>query len=58
MKNTASKKSRQFDVSTVSKAVCEKLLSDLETARRPVLKATKCALDNCLYDAKLGYLTA
>lgn len=58
MKQNTAKKSRNFDVSTVSKEVCEKLLSDLEAARRPVLKATKCALDNCLYNPRVGYLEA
>lgn len=33
------------------------MLVDLEKARRPVLKATKCALDNARYDAQVGYLT-
>lgn len=47
-----------FSVLDVSKDVCEKLLSDLERAKRPVLKATKCALDNCLYNPKVGYLVA
>lgn len=32
------------------------MLADLERARRPVLKATKCALDNAHYDAKVGFL--
>jgi DNA topoisomerase-6 subunit A len=41
----------------VSKALCEKLLGDLERAKRPVLYATKCSLDNALYDHRLGYLT-
>jgi DNA topoisomerase-6 subunit A len=33
------------------------MLSDLERAKRPVLKATKCSLDNSLYDHRLGFLT-
>lgn len=32
------------------------MLSDLEKSKRPILQATKCALDNANYDAKLGYL--
>jgi DNA topoisomerase-6 subunit A len=51
-------KMSDFSVLDVSKDVCEKLLSDLERAKRPVLKATKCALDNCLYNPKVGYLVA
>ena len=38
-------------------SVCDGMLTDLEKARRPVLKATKCSLDNSLYDHRLGYLT-
>jgi len=49
-------RSEEFDISKVSKDLCELLLSDLERARRPVLKATKCALDNSLYNPKVGYL--
>lgn len=37
--------------------MCEMLLSDLERARRPVLQAVKCSLDNSIYNPKLGYLT-
>ena len=40
-----------------SKEICEKLLRDLELAKRPVLEATKCSLDNSIYDANFGYLT-
>lgn len=58
MKNAAAKKSHNFDVGTISKEMCEKLLGDLEASRRPVLNATKCALDNCLYNPKVGYLEA
>jgi DNA topoisomerase-6 subunit A len=41
----------------VSKELCGKLLADLERAKRPVLYATKCSLDNALYDHRVGYLT-
>lgn len=37
--------------------MCERLLHDLERARRPVLKATKCSLDNSIYSPRVGYLT-
>ena len=37
--------------------MCEALLRDLERAKRPVLMATKCSLDNAFYNPKVGYLT-
>jgi DNA topoisomerase-6 subunit A len=45
------------DIPKISKELCNRLLTDLERARRPVLHATKCALDNALYDPRKGYLT-
>jgi DNA topoisomerase-6 subunit A len=45
------------DVPAATQALCEMILSDLEKAKRPVLEATKCSLDNSFYNAKLGYLT-
>lgn len=52
-------KSRSSDteIPKLSYELCERLLKDLENAKRPVLRATKCALDNCKYDPKVGYLT-
>ena len=44
-------------VDKISKEMCERLLSDLERARRPVIRATKTSLDNTKYDHKVGYLT-
>ncbi len=44
------------DIPKISKELCLKMLSDLEKAKRPVLNATKCALDNAEYDHRLGYL--
>lgn len=41
----------------LSKELCNRLLADLEKARRPVLLATKCSLDNAKYNHKVGYLT-
>ena len=41
----------------MSKELCNRLLQDLERARRPVLYATKCSLDNAFYNHKVGYLT-
>lgn len=48
---------RGKDVLHLSKEVCEMMLKDLEKAQRPVLEATKCALDNSFYNPKVGYLT-
>ena len=41
----------------LSKELCNRLLMDLEKAKRPVLYATKCSLDNAVYNHKVGYLT-
>jgi len=45
------------DIPKLSKDLCQVLLRDLENARRPILEATKCSLDNSRYDFKVGYLT-
>src|SRR3984885_15145126 len=45
------------DIPKVSKELCQVLLRDLENAKRPIIEATKCSLDNSRYDFKLGYLT-
>ncbi|MGE0615178.1 MAG: DNA topoisomerase VI [Bacteriovoracia bacterium] len=45
------------EIPKISKELCNRLLADLEKARRPVLEATKCALDNCEYNHKVGFLT-
>ena len=45
------------DIPTISVELCDKILSDLEAGKRPVLEAVKCALDNALYNTKTGYLT-
>lgn len=47
----------KVDVKKLSKEMCEALLRDLEKGMKPVLQATKCSLDNSLYDPKVGYLT-
>src|SRR3954452_20216806 len=41
----------------MSRELCNRLLSDLERAKRPVLYATKCSLDNAVYNHKVGFLT-
>lgn len=55
---TRSRKARiNTDIMKQCMTLCDGMLSDLEKARRPVLKATKCSLDNSNYDHRLGYLT-
>jgi DNA topoisomerase-6 subunit A len=53
----ASRIGRDTPINKLSIELCLEMLSDLEKAKRPVLEATKCALDNALYNPKLGYLT-
>lgn len=45
------------DIPKEAKALCEEMLSDLEKAKRPVLEAVKCSLDNSFYNSKVGFLT-
>lgn len=45
------------EVLSQSLKLCEGMLSDLEKAKRPILQATKCSLDNSRYDHKVGFLT-
>jgi DNA topoisomerase-6 subunit A len=54
---TRKSKSGEDEIPKLSKELCNRLLADLERARRPVLYATKCSLDNALYNHKVGYLT-
>ncbi len=49
--------SKDEEIPKLSKELCNKLLKDLENARRPILEATKCSLDNSKYDFKVGFLT-
>ncbi len=44
------------NISSAATQICETMLKDLEKARRPVLFAVKCALDNSEYDSQKGYL--
>lgn len=46
------------DIPKTAQAMCDKMLADLEKAQRPVLEAVKCALDNSIYNSKVGFLTA
>ncbi len=57
MTRTSRKKVHKSEVPALSKALCERMISDLEKVRRPVLAATKCSLDNSIYSPKLGFLT-
>lgn len=41
----------------LSRELCNRLLLDLEKAKRPVILATKCSLDNAIYNHKVGFLT-
>jgi DNA topoisomerase-6 subunit A len=47
----------QDSIPALSEALCSRLLTDLENARRPVLEAIKCSLDNARYSQKVGFLT-
>ena len=44
------------NIPKIAVQVCETMLKDLEKAKRPVLSAVKCSLDNSEYDTKKGYL--
>jgi DNA topoisomerase-6 subunit A len=48
---------RSDTIPKISKDLCNKMLADLENARRPILEAIKCSLDNSNYSPKVGYLT-
>lgn len=48
---------KDSEVIHLGKELCEQMLGDLEKAKRPVLRATKCSLDNSNYNPKVGYLT-
>lgn len=48
---------RSINIPKLSKDLCLKMLTDLEHARKPVLEAIKCSLDNSMYNPRKGYLT-
>jgi len=50
-------KDGKIDITKESKILCERMLADLERAKRPVLEAVKCSLDNSFYKPSVGYLT-
>lgn len=47
----------KIDIPKEAKVLAEKMLSDLEKSKRPVLEAVKTSLDNSFYNPKVGYLT-
>ncbi len=47
----------KIDIPKEARDLAEKMLSDLEKSKRPVLEAIKTSLDNAFYNSKVGYLT-
>lgn len=47
----------RIDIPKEAKALAERMLSDLEKSKRPVLEAVKTSLDNSFYNPKVGFLT-
>lgn len=47
----------KIDIPKEARELAEKMLSDLEKSKRPVLEAIKTSLDNAFYNSKVGYLT-
>src|SRR6185312_16312261 len=47
----------KINIPKEAQILCEKMLSDLEKSKRPVLEAVKTSLDNSFYNPKVGYLT-
>lgn len=45
------------EIQQLSLALCDRLLTDLEKAKKPIIQATKCSLDNAIYTPGIGYLT-
>ena len=48
---------KNIDIAKEAKKLCDKMLRDLENAKRPALEAVKCTLDNSFYNTRVGYLT-
>lgn len=46
-----------LDIPKEAKILAERMLSDLEKSKRPVLEAVKTSLDNSFYNPKVGFLT-
>ncbi|PIS09872.1 MAG: DNA topoisomerase VI [Bdellovibrio sp. CG10_big_fil_rev_8_21_14_0_10_47_8] len=47
----------KIDIPKEAQILAERMLSDLEKSKRPVLEAVKTSLDNSFYNPKVGYLT-
>ncbi len=47
----------KIDIPKEAKILAERMLSDLEKSKRPVLEAVKTSLDNSFYNPKVGFLT-
>jgi DNA topoisomerase VI subunit A len=56
-KSPATLRKSDKDIPKLAKIICDEMLKDLENAKRPVLEAVKCSLDNSIYDQKVGYFT-
>ncbi len=46
------------DIPKEVRIISDRMLKDLENAKRPMLEAIKCSLDNSFYNPKVGFLTA
>ncbi len=46
------------DIPKEVRMISDQMLKDLENAKRPMLEAVKCSLDNSFYNPKVGFLTA
>ena len=47
----------KIDIPKEAKLIAERMLSDLEKSKRPILEAVKTSLDNSFYNPKVGFLT-
>lgn len=56
-KNPATLRKSDKDIPKLAFEICDRMLKDLENAKRPVLEAVKCSLDNSNYNPKVGYFT-
>ena len=54
---TTRKSKSTTDIAKLGHTLCDIMMTDLEKSKRPVLEATRCALDNAFYTPKVGYLT-
>lgn len=50
-------KREQSEIPKLASKLCDEILHDLEIAKRPVIQATKCSLDNSIYTPSVGFLT-